>query len=278
MQISASIVLYHNSTIQLSKAIHSFLDTNLEVKLYLIDNSGNDHLKDLQNIDNRVEYYFNNANLGYGSAHNIALNKSINLKSEYHLILNPDVYFKKGVLEQIYTHMSVNANIGNIMPKVLFPDGEMQYLCKLLPSPIHLFLRRFLPKIKFFEKLDAFYELQFSGYKTEMNVPYLSGCFMFIRTESLISVGLFDENFFMYLEDTDLNRRIHAKYKTVFYPDVSVIHEYEKGSYKQLKLLLYHIRSAIYYFNKWGWFFDRERNDINSQCLSSIKKNELLDG
>jgi len=135
-----------------------------------------------------------------------------------------------------------------------------------------------LPKTNFFEKLDAFYELQFSGYKTEMNVPYLSGCFMFIRTEALICVGLFDENFFMYLEDTDLNRRIHAKYQTVFYPDVSVIHEYEKGSYKQLKLLLYHIRSAIYYFNKWGWFFDRERGDINSQCLSSIKKNASLDG
>ena len=47
----------------------------MSVRLYLVDNSSNDNLKELSTIDRRVEYIFNNANLGYGSAHNIAIKK-----------------------------------------------------------------------------------------------------------------------------------------------------------------------------------------------------------
>ena len=84
-----------------------------------------------------------------------------------------------------------------------------------------------------------------------MNVPYLSGCFMFL-TSVLKKIGLFDENIFMYLEDTDINRRIHSKYKTTFYPKLEITHEYNKELYKNKKLLIFYIKSAIYYFNKWG--------------------------
>lgn len=66
-QINASIVLYHNKKEQLIKVINSFLDTDLQVRLYLIDNSSNDDLKGLCEIDSRIEYIFNNANLGYGA-------------------------------------------------------------------------------------------------------------------------------------------------------------------------------------------------------------------
>jgi hypothetical protein len=86
---------------------------------------------------------------------------------------------------------------------------------------------------------------------------------MFLKCEVLKDIGLFDENIFMYLEDTDLNRRIHSKYKTIFYPKVEIVHEYAKESYVNKKLLMFHIKSAIYYFNKWGWIFDRQRDEIN---------------
>ena len=76
-QINASIVHYHNKKEQLKKTIESFLNTVLDVKLYLVDNSSNDELKELKSIDSRIEYIFNNANLGYGTAHNIAIKKSI---------------------------------------------------------------------------------------------------------------------------------------------------------------------------------------------------------
>ena len=273
-KITASIVLYHNKKEQLEKAIKSFLDTKLHVKLYLIDNSSNDNLKELEKIDERIEYIFNNANLGYGKAHNIAMQKSIESDTPYHLVLNPDVYFENEVLEELFGYMQKHKDVGNIIPQVLYPNREVQYLAKLLPTPIDLIFRRFVPFKNWKEKRNEKFELRFSEYKNIANIPSLSGCFMFLRTSVLKDVGLFDENIFMYLEDTDLNRRIHSKYKTIFYPKVSIVHEYAKESYVNKKLLAYHIKSAIYYFNKWGWFFDKERDEINSKCLKELNYNK----
>ncbi len=271
--VSASIVLYHNKKEQILKVVNSFLNTNLKVKLYLVDNSSNNDLKELAKIDERIEYIFNNTNLGYGSAHNIAMKKSIEDKTPYHIVLNPDIYFDNDVLKKLYEYMEQNKDIGNIIPQVLYPDGEIQYLTKLLPTPVDLILRRFIPSKNWKEKRNEKYELRFTGYKHIANIPSLSGCFMFLRTSVLEDIGLFDENIFMYLEDTDLNRRIHSKYKTIFYPKVHIIHEYAKESYINKTLLKYHIQSAIYYFNKWGWLFDRERREINNKCLKELSFN-----
>jgi GT2 family glycosyltransferase len=276
--LNASIVLYHNKKEQLEKTIKSFLDTEMEVKLYLLDNSSNDELKELKNIDDRIEYIFNNVNLGYGSAHNIAMKRSIEDDVPYHIVLNPDIYFDNNVLEKLYIYMEENQDTGNIIPQVKYPNGEIQYLCKLLPTSTDLILRRFIPSQNWKEKRNQKYELRFSEYDKIMNIPSLSGCFMFLRTSILKEVGLFDENIFMYLEDTDLNRRIHGKYKTIFYPNVKIVHQYAKESYVNKKLLMYHIKSAIYYFNKWGWFFDKERDTINNKCLKKLnyKRGKLI--
>ncbi len=271
--INVSIVLFKNDQDLVKKAIYSCVNSILINRIYLIDNSPTDMLSCLANLDSRIEYIFNNTNLGFGKAHNIALKRSIEENIPYHLVLNPDVYFKGGVLEELYNFMENNPDVGLVMPKVLYPDGTLQYLCKLLPTPLDLFGRRFLnfgPFRKIVEKRNEIYELRFTGYDKIMEVPYLSGCFMFIRTEVLKKVGLFDERFFMYLEDTDLSRRIHRVAKTVYYPYVYIYHEYGKGSYKSLKLLYYHIKSAIKYFNKYGWFFDKEREEINRKILEKL--------
>jgi len=271
--INVSIVLFKNDQDLVKKAIYSCVNSILINRIYLIDNSPTDMLSCLANLDSRIEYIFNNTNLGFGKAHNIALKRSIEENIPYHLVLNPDVYFEGGVLEELYNFMENNPDVGLVMPKVLYPDGTLQYLCKLLPTPLDLFGRRFLnfgPFKKIVEKRNEIYELRFTGYDKIMEVPYLSGCFMFIRTEVLKKVGLFDERFFMYLEDTDLSRRIHRVAKTVYYPYVYIYHEYGKGSYKSLKLLYYHIKSAIKYFNKYGWFFDKEREEINRKILEKL--------
>jgi hypothetical protein len=107
-------------------------------------------------------------------------------------------------------------------------------------------------------------------YSKIMEVPNLSGAFMFVRSEVFQEVGNFDERYFMYMEDTDFVRRIGEKYKTVYYPKVHIYHEYKKGSYKNPKLMKYHISSAIKYFNKWGWLIDKKRKIINN--VLRIKK------
>ena len=276
MKLSASIVLYNTKIEDLKRVIDSYFAYQGEKQLFLVDNSPSDELKNIVAMypNKEIHYIFNNANMGYGKAHNIAIRKSIEQGQPYHIILNPDIIIEKDALEKLANYMELHPEVGNIMPKIIYPDGELQYLCKLLPSPIDLIFRRFIPIKKWKEAINKKYELHSFGYDKIMNVPNLSGCFMFLRTEVLKQVGLFDENIFMYLEDIDLNRRIHSKYQTIYYPEATVIHEHQKESYKSKKLLKAHIKSAIYYFNKYGWFFDKERNNINGNVLRELLENK----
>jgi len=270
MKLNASIVLYNNPLSMIQKAIESFLNTSLDIKLYLIDNSPTDALRILSSSDKRIEYIHNPANPGFGSAHNIAIKKSIDEKVPYHLVLNPDVYFDRGVVEKITEYMDNHPDVGLLMPKVLYPTGEIQTIARLLPTPWDLFARRFVPIKSYLEQLNRRYELTFFDYATITEIPFISGCFMFLRTDTLKAAGCFDENFFMYLEDADLSRRIGKVSKTVLYPDVSIYHEYQRGSHRSFKLLMVFIRSVFTYFNKHGWFFDSYRKNKNQQTLKQL--------
>jgi GT2 family glycosyltransferase len=139
-----------------------------------------------------------------------------------------------------------------------------------LPAPADLIARRFLPAI-FIKKRMQRFEMHESGYDKIIEVPYMSGCFMFLRVDALKKIGLFDERFFMYPEDIDLTRRMHGAYKTIFYPHAEIMHVHERGSYKSWRLFFVHITNMIKYFNKWGWIFDRERKRINKDTLAQFK-------
>ena len=116
---------------------------------------------------------------------------------------------------------------------------------------------------KFKDQINNKYELRNLNYNLEQEVPTISGCFLISPTNVLKEIGGFDERFFMYLEDVDLSRRVGLKYKVAYTPVATVVHEYAKESYQNKKLLFYHTISAIKYFNKWGWFIDKYRNQKN---------------
>ena len=262
--LNVSIVIYKTNEEKIHRLVALLRQCKAVNDVFIIDNSPSP-FQTPYNMD--ATYIFNNNNCGYGRAHNIALRKTIENKIPYHLVLNPDVVFDPSIINELLEYMEGHTSIGSLMPKIYYPNGDLQYLCKLVPAPMDLFGRRFLPKWMM-KKRKRRFELYDSGYSTIMNVPYLSGCFMLLRTSTLEDVGLFDERFFLYPEDIDLTRRIHKKYKTIFYPYVSVIHEYGRGSYKSMKLLYFHIVNMCRYFNKWGWFFDKERKEINARCIA----------
>ena len=73
----------------------------------------------------------------------IGLRKSIEEDIPYHLVLNPDVYFDEGVLEELYDFME-KSDVRLVMPKALYPNGKIYFLCKLLATLFVLFGRRFV--------------------------------------------------------------------------------------------------------------------------------------
>ena len=274
-KITASIVVYKNDPQLLQQAIDSFLMSTISGPLLIVDNSPTD---DLRQICDRpgLTYFFNNENLGYGKGHNLAINQYVD-RSLYHLVLNPDVRFGSDVIEKLFHFMEANPQAGLAMPKVLGYDGQLQMLCKLLPSPIDLASRRFFPFDNWFKARNEKYEMKESGYDQVMNIPFLSGCFMFLRTEALRKVGLFDERFFLYAEDTDLSRRMHQQFETLFFPDAEIMHVHARGSYKDFWLTFHNAKSAFQYFNKWGWFFDEERAAMNQRAASQIQTSNAPD-
>ncbi|HEV8514549.1 MAG TPA: glycosyltransferase family 2 protein [Cyclobacteriaceae bacterium] len=269
-KITASIVVYKNDPFLLQRAINSFLKSSVTGPLMVIDNSPSDELRNNCDHDG-ITYIFNNKNLGYGRAHNLALREFIN-RSRYHLVLNPDVSFASDTIEKLYHFMEENPQAGLAMPRVLNSEGEVQMYCKLLPTPLDLATRRFFPFKTWFRNLNERYEMKASGYKFVMNVPFLSGCFMFLRNDSLKKTGLFDERFFLYAEDTDLSRRIHQQFETLFFPGAEINHVHARGSYKDLGLTFHNTKSAFQYFNKWGWFFDRQRISINRKANTQARR------
>lgn len=274
MQLACSIVCYQNPVGQIEDVLASVAASAAAISgctllLTVIDNSPDDSLGQVSRRFG-ARYLHRPENLGYGAAHNLAFEDTLRKDASFHLVLNPDVRFTPDVLPALVNFLVMHPDVGLVMPDIRYPDGRRQFLCKLLPAPSDLFLRRFCPKFYVRSGRRRRYELRASGYSRVMDVPALSGCFMLFRTSVLRSVGGFDTRFFMYLEDVDLSRRAGEVARTVFYPGVAITHEYVKGSYRNSKLLFYHMRSAISYFNKWGWIFDRERVHANQRCVESL--------
>ena len=275
--LSASVVLFNTPRSQIDLLFKSVFASNCIKVFYIIDNSPNDKWRILERVYADVAVaseteirYIHNQNLGYGASHNLAMQEAIEQGADYHVVLNPDIYFESDVLPALIDFMEGNQDAAYVLPRVEYPDGELQYLCKLLPSPFDLIFRRFLPK-KWGKKRNDRYCLKSSGYDRVMNPPCLSGCFMFMRLSVLKEHNIFfDDGYFMYCEDFDLIRRLHRVAKTLYFPDVTIVHDHARESYKSKKMLWAHIRSAVRYFNKWGWFYDRERRKMNKRVLGEI--------
>lgn len=264
---NASIVLYKTPFDEVAHLVDALRQNESVGQIFLVDNSPQ---MNQQFASLPATYIFNNKNLGYGRAHNIALRQTLEQGTPYHLVMNSDILLRPDTIERSLAYMQAHPNVGMLMPQVYYPNGEIQHLCKLLPTPWNLICRRFLPK-KIAERSNRKFELRDFGYNRLADIPFLSGCFMLMRSDALKQVGLFDERFFLYMEDVDLSRRMHTKFRTIFFPDASIVHKHAHGSYKNQHLLYIHTVSSCRYFNKWGWFADSERKMINQQVQDKIE-------
>ena len=271
--LNISIVLYRPKWEQeVLPLVRELLRVKSLRKIYLLDNTDSSFRKTetaaqketlaKQFGTEKLRYMAMEANLGYGKAHNVALRESAYYRTDLHLVMNSDIQVKAEDIDEMHDWMLAHPEVGQLMPKVINPDGSQQYLAKRLPAPIDVFGRRFLPAWMI-AKRNKRYELRDLDLSRPVNAPYLSGCFMLLRTTAAVEAGLFDERFFMYPEDIDLTRRIHRNYLTLYYPQWTIVHAHEKASFKNKHMLRIHIQNMCRYFNKWGWLFDKERRLFN---------------
>lgn len=268
-KFSGSIVVYNSNTEFLKLIITKFLSLSSNSKLYVIDNSP--HRTNFNfGFSEGVVYDFVGSNIGFGAGHNKALKMAKDFGSQFHFIINPDVTFDENVITEMLDFASDHSDVGLIMPKILGTDGSLQYLPKLLPSPLSLILRKIFYLLNWPIKFITKYELRNLPDDKVSYIPIISGCFSLLNLKAVGDNAYFDESYFLYFEDWDLSRRITYKLKTVYFPFVSVVHDYQSGANSNLFLFYQFMRSACIYFNKWGWFFDSYRKLVNKKTLNQL--------
>ncbi len=239
--ISASIVTYNDSGKAL-KAISTLKENTKDrnLKVFVFDNAS-------KSIDIRVStvadvFLRNDENLGFGAAHNRILNYEM---GKYHAIVNPDITVDNDVISALAEVLDKNPDICMVTPKILNSDGSEQKLPKRTPTMKYIFLGRF------FKNVRNEYVRADEEFKDITDIDFCTGCFFLIRSDIFRKVGGFDERYFMYLEDADLTRQVKRFGRVVYCPEISVQHLWERGSAKNLKLLLIHLNSFFKYLRKW---------------------------
>lgn len=276
-KVTFSVVVYRQPLEELQEVIRSLLLYKADKVIYIVDNSPEDIASTLQHMDSCIIYKHMPQNVGFGKAHNWAIHEAEKIHSKIHFVVNPDVTFAQDVITPMVDYMEKHPDVGEMMPRIYYPDGRIQYLPKLMPTPF-LLIKRKLYKLmphhhgRWMER----FEMRAMRNDRVYEVGHCSSCFAAFSMEALQRCGCFDERFFLYFEDTDITRRIHRHYRTLYFPFVSVNHDYGNGASKSTKLFFVFLYSLIKFFNKWGWFFDSERRRCNKQFLKQLSLSLLV--
>jgi GT2 family glycosyltransferase len=270
-----SIVLYHSDWTKLTRTLHhllgsiSYAQARGEINqslLVLIDN-GNPPTEESKLLmllrecgwrendggAHEAKLIQNGKNLGFGPAHNLAIHSH---SLSFHLILNPDVYLPPEGISLAWQYCMKHPEVVLLTPATFSPNGIRQCLLRPVPNLCDVFLRFLAMSFPVIRKLRRYarYECRYLDMNQEhRQIVSMSGCFMWCRTSTLQHIGGFDPRFFLYYEDYDLSRRMAQVGQTLYYPSIKVTHDWERLIIRNWHLRYYNLRSAIMYFNKWGW-------------------------
>lgn len=189
-------------------------------------------------------------NLGFAGGNNAAV---LQTDSRYVLLLNPDTITHPGAFRALLDFMDSHPECGIAGPKLLNPDGSLQYSCRLFPT-LEAGLFRNTPLGRLFPSNRATrdYLMKDVSHDHAMPVDWVSGAAMMVRCEVFEQVGLLDEEYFMYVEDVDLCYRAHAAGWQVWYaPEAVITHAIGQSSNKNpAPMIVAFHRSMFRFFRK----------------------------
>lgn len=261
MDISIVILNYKSRELALSciNSIKNADFSGLAYEIIVVDNNSQDGLDEILKAKYpEAKLIQNGKNLGMGAGNNVGIREA---RGKYVAVMNPDTVADKDAFRKLFDFMEANPRIGVAGPKQFYPDGTMQNSCYRWYGVLTPFFRKtFLGRWSVGQKsIDKFLMKDFD-HDSIKEVDWLLGSFLFCRTEALKKVGMFDEDFFLYFEDTDLAKRFWKNgWKVVYLPDAKIIHNHSRESAKQpwYKFFSspagrYHFVSWITYLRKWG--------------------------
>jgi len=253
------IVNYKNKekTLHCIESIKQADLAGLDYEMIMVDNNSADGMvEELKIRYPEVRSLQSEHNRGMGGGNNLAARGAT---GEFLLILNNDTLVKNDSIKKLINFYKGRHNAGLLGPKLLYPDGRLQYTCLRFPGILTpLYRRTFLGQ---FAKrhLERFLYTDYN-HQAAKEVDWVQGSAMLIKRSLFEELAGFDERFFMYFEDIDLCRRIwQTGLKVFYYPEAIMIHDHTRASANDSwylapfinRLSQIHLASWIKYFIKW---------------------------
>jgi len=170
----------------------------------------------------------NGRNVGYSRAVNQAWREST---GEYLLVLNPDIVVRPEALRILHRHLEEHPQVALAAPRLLNPDGTLQYSCRRHYTTATYVLRRtFLRRLFPDHPVVRRHLMADWDHAQVREVDWVLGAAMMLRREALGGTVM-DERFFIYFEDVDLCLRLqHEGWAVVYHPDAVMLHHHRRAS------------------------------------------------
>ncbi len=237
-------------------------NSDLNINIVVVDNASHDGTRQLlQEKYPSVKYIQLSENGGFGKAQNVGIKSA---EARYYFPLNPDTYFYPGehIVKKMFNFMERHPKVGMIGPKILYPDESLQYSCYRFPTLSHpLVSRGNFGNKGWGKRLHEAALMKDFNHNETRPVDWIMGSAMFVRGIAMKQVGVFDERFWMYYEDSDWCRRMwEAGWPVYYVHDIVLQHLHGRGSAKvpgifkallKNKLARVHLMSWFKYMWKW---------------------------
>jgi GT2 family glycosyltransferase len=257
MDVSIILVSYNTKDLTrncLNSIYEKVNDLNFDV--WVVDNNSQDGSAGMIKEEfPQVKLIENKENLGFGRANNIAIKAS---NAKYCFLLNTDTVLVNNAVKILFDFMENNVNAGACGGSLF--DENMQYATSFgLSYNRETLLIRHTPVKFIFPKKNKKiknYVKSIERTKTQ-EISYISGADLMLRKSILEKTGLFNERFFLYYEETELQHRIKkAGYDIYYVSDAKIIHFEGKSSASSPKAALYSLKSQeLYYELCYGKFW-----------------------
>jgi GT2 family glycosyltransferase len=249
MDISIIIVNWNTRDILRDCLSSVFKQTQgIEFEVIVIDNGSSDRSTEMVEAEfPQVIVIANAENLGFAAANNQGIAVA---RGRYILLLNSDTLILDDAIAKAVQFADSHPDATVIGCRVLNPDRTLQPTCFMFPSLLNMllsstYLYKLFPKSKFFGRE----QMTWWDRNDTREVDVVTGCFMLVRRGAIEQVGLMDERFFVYGEETDWCYRFKkAGWKILFTPDAEIVHFGEQSSKQMAVEMALQLRGSILQF------------------------------